>query len=403
LAKKNWFFTVVDEGTAKIVLKQNAFYKVLIQWKGRTLNLENWDIVDESEKIWKEPHHPFGGLRFYGLPGLHSIKKYDLRWWDLQQTADKKLIPQFHEKKGPDALDYVLLRPDVYWTRVERAETKPEERIPVTVDFLITMRVINPYKAIFNSPISWVENVINRLTAAFRAFIATKDVDGLIKLKSDRRGLWKYFENDPFIKTTLREEWGVQIDEFGIELLELDLSEYQRAVAAKREQELRSEGRVEETMGLVIKNIARAWGIPEEEVKEKMLNDPELRSFVLGTSTDMVVRKLGMESGKYIDIRVEGAEGLERTGLNLAALWRMLSPSGGTGDSGSKNNKEAKAEEGQSTGQDQQRSQKRKKSQGAGPIYYPPGSKFSDEQKRILEELQEESAEEDREDEEESS
>jgi hypothetical protein len=42
------------------------------------------------------------------------------------------------------------------------------------------------------------------------------------------------------------------------------------------------------------------------------------------------VRKMGIEGGAYVDIRVIGAEGIERMLLNALAAWRRM-PTGKVG------------------------------------------------------------------------
>jgi len=41
------------------------------------------------------------------------------------------------------------------------------------------------------------------------------------------------------------------------------------------------------------------------------------------------VRKLGIEGRSYLDVRVDGAEGLERLLLNVLAVWQRM-PMGAT-------------------------------------------------------------------------
>jgi hypothetical protein len=330
LAPSNRFYTFVDEGTAKIVLKGGKFSKALIQWEGYTLNRDTWDVVPDGkvikEKKWKEPFHLFGGLRFYGLWPLWDIGYYRLRWWDYQLTERATREPKFHE----EYLDYVLLKPDVYWTKIGNAETKvPEERIPVDVDFLVTMRVINPYKVIFRAPISWVENVMNRLEVKFRTLIATKSFDELSRLKADKHALWQEFVNDPFVKNTLKREWGVQIDVGGIEIRDINMTkEYQDALAAQRRQQLEAAGRASETVGTVVEMLAQLRGKTVEQIKQEIDTSPDLQAKAWELANDLIVRKLGIEGKSYLDVRVQGGNVLDQILLNALAAFKRMPPGG---------------------------------------------------------------------------
>jgi len=61
----------------------------------------------------------------------------------------------------------------------------------------------------------------------------------------------------------------------------------------------------------------------------------------LDLAKDLVVRKLGIEGKSYLDIRVQGAEGIEKTILNALAVWRKMPE----GDRGKKETEEEKKEQ----------------------------------------------------------
>lgn len=117
LAEDNLFFTFVKEGTAKVVVKGDQVIKILIQWKGYTLD-EQWNVVKEGipmkdgkkvplgtpgAKIYKEKCHPLGGFRYYGFWPIKDIYIYGFTWTGIKE--DGKII--HHEK---EVLDYILLR-----------------------------------------------------------------------------------------------------------------------------------------------------------------------------------------------------------------------------------------------------------------------------------------------------
>lgn len=246
LAPSNRFFTFVKEGTAKIIVRGDKFEKALIQWEGYTFDYEKsgvkkWKVVEEEE-----PRHLFGGLRWYGFWPLLDVGFYHLRWWDLQLTEEGREKIQFHEED----LDYVLLKSDVYWAKIENAETK--DRIPIDAEFLVTMRVINPYKVIYVAPINWTENAMTRLSALFRSYVAGKKLDELLKAKEDSQAICKELKKKDLIRRILEEEWGIQIEKGGIQLRDVALSpEYQKAAAAQEAEGMKAEGvkRWMETVG----------------------------------------------------------------------------------------------------------------------------------------------------------
>jgi hypothetical protein len=234
LAEGNRFFTFMVEGTAKIVVRGDKFEKALIQWEGKKLD-QDWNVVEGEERLsWfaAQFKRVLGGLRFYGFWPLVDIRVFDLRWWDLQLQEDGTQKPKFHKEED---MDYILLKPDVYWGRVEAAETKPPERIPVDVEFLLTMRVVNVYKVIYVAPINWTENLMVRATALMRSFVASKKLDELIKLQGDPEGIWRELGQNHLIQNVFKNEWGVEVERGGIQIKSIDLPpDYQEAAAAER-------------------------------------------------------------------------------------------------------------------------------------------------------------------------
>lgn len=179
-APNNLFFTFVKEGTAKIVARGDSFEKILIQWmdyevaKKATPVVSKWDVIKgPSGKKF------FGGLRFYGLWPLWDIFIYAFSWTNFAQSGDKAGQPVAHDKV---LLDFVLLKTDVYWARVEKAEDK--NLLPLSVGIILTIRIINPHKALFAVQ-NWLETVINRIQPAVRQIITTKSFEKWIVEKAD--------------------------------------------------------------------------------------------------------------------------------------------------------------------------------------------------------------------------
>lgn len=250
LAPSNRFFTFVDEGTAKIVVKAGQFNKALIQWEGHTFDDErsanvvpvgtHWvkdgKIVSEEEqgaeeKKFKEPHHLFGGLRFYGLWPLWDIYVYTFQWTGV--TEDGGLDP--HPK---ELLDYILVRDDVFLCEVRDAEDM--NLLPLTLRTLLTIRIANPYKTLFNIE-NWLETIVNRTRPLIRNYVTQRSYEDLIKAQ-ERMGV--------DILEALREAstLGTEFyDRYGVDLRQIDVKEIEppqeyrditlRKYTAERERE----------------------------------------------------------------------------------------------------------------------------------------------------------------------
>jgi hypothetical protein len=176
LAPSNRWFTFVKEGTAKIVVKGDAFRDALIQWTGYTFDYENpniwkkWNVEEENE-MRTEPRHFLGGLRFYGFWPIVDIYIYRFKWSGV--TEDGAVVHH-----SPEILDYILLKDDVYWAKVEQAEDK--KLLPLDIELVLTVKILNPYKALFQVQ-NWLETIINRIKPTVRDIVTQTEYEEWIK------------------------------------------------------------------------------------------------------------------------------------------------------------------------------------------------------------------------------
>ena len=170
LAPNNYFFTIVKEGTAKVVVRAGKFKKGLISWEGRTFD-ESWNIIKEKDdkkdnSFWDY----FGGLRWVGIYPFDKIYAYKFRW----VTLDDKGGLEAHEERWQD---YVLLEDDYYAFKIEKAEDK--NSIPLDFTMIITVAPRNIYKWLFNVE-NALEMVIARTGPAVRDIIGEYSYEGMI-------------------------------------------------------------------------------------------------------------------------------------------------------------------------------------------------------------------------------
>ncbi len=316
-------FTTVEENTAKAVMRFGGFRKIIFASKQYVLD-EEWNVFEGTIPWYKRI---FGGLRFVGIRWIDKIYRYGFRWRDVElvEGADKEM---FHEK----TIDYIRLRPDTYFTKTEKAETRPPERFDITVGFLVILRVVNPYNALFAGPTNWFENVMARITASFTSTIGTKTYDELIAIKEggSRSKIWTVFK-DKALFEEIREKWGIEVMSNGIQIRSITPPpEIQEAGAAERQLELSAKGRAADTTGSFIEMLARMRSKSVEELREEYENDPEKAAAI---AKDFLERNMAIEGGSFLDIRVQGADDVQKLILNaLGALKRM--PQGNKGGGG---------------------------------------------------------------------
>jgi len=349
-------FTKVKEGTGKIITRFDGVVKVFIQWSGWYMD-KNGDVVSGGpQRRW------YGGLRVWLGTPWDKTYTYNLRFHSIEEVEGER-VPVHHEIKNAD---YVQLRPDRYWRKSLGVETK-DGQFP-DIEWLIGMRSINPEKTIFKAPSNWVENALTELEPTMRQYIRTKDLNKLLNLT--RKQIWKDKGNDRVIQIVLKNEWGIQIDEQEIGIFNVILPpEYQKALAAESKAKMEAKAvqtkaeieaiaRAAETIGTVIEMMAKARGKKPEEIQKEIDADPKLKAEFLSLSENLLIRKLGMESGSRVDIGVEGAEGIERLILNSLAAWQRM-PMGPTGKA--KKEKSEGKPEGEKTAKEEKKEEKETK------------------------------------------
>jgi hypothetical protein len=169
LAPKDIFFTLVEEGTAKIVTLGKAFNKILLQWEGYELDTE-WNIVYTG----KTRMHLFGGFRYIGVWPFKGIYEYVFKWTGL--SKDNEIEYKTAQIK------FVLLKPDNYLTNIEKAEDK--KGLAMLLRILLTLQIINPKRAIFEIQ-SFLETVVSKIKP-----------DAVAYVRQDEYSAWQEKTND---------------------------------------------------------------------------------------------------------------------------------------------------------------------------------------------------------------
>lgn len=359
LAKINIFFTIVPEGTAKVVTKGNVFERIIFSWQshfmdssGNIYDTEKFNSV--SDGIWegkegtdfagkkvkeqKVKGRVFGGIFWVGVWPFYKIHTYNLRWTDIHQDESGGFKIRSHEENNRD---YIMLKPALYAIEVKEAETKPPERIRTTVKVLITMRITNPYNFLFVAPPTPLEEIIAKVSVLVREKVGSLTADEIIYLAGEKSTLWEGFKKNKLVTETLP-KWGVRIAEMGIEIKEIGFPvKIQEAMEQEKAQSLRAKGRAKEIMGPVMDVLVSYTGRTAEEIQKEINNNPELRKMIFNMAARLNLKKLAMETKSYM-------YGDFPQGTTLEALLTLLKrmPQGAsTTDDAKKERREATPEE----------------------------------------------------------
>lgn len=104
----------------------------------------------------------------------------------------------------------------------------------------------------------------------------------------------------------------------------------QRAAVAAR---FVAQQRAEESVGALIEMLAISRGRTAEEIRKEIDKDKELKKEFLAIAKDLITRRMAIDGQSFVDIRVEGTEGLEKTILDLLAVGKRMPKGGGEDES----------------------------------------------------------------------
>ncbi len=234
LAKLNIIFTFVQEGQIKSIEKFGKFHRMVIAYEGYSFDQE-WIIrplgengqrgkrwvkdekgnIKEEEytiELWHQPPKWLGGLRLVGIPLIHTVHWYNFRWASFEQIEeDGKLTEKikYTEKK----IDYILAKDDVYYTFLKEAETAG--MVPVNLGLLLTIRIVNPYLALYRVQ-DWLETVLNQVKPAFRRFVAGLQFEEIIQKEEKMEREYDVFLQNSMIAEYSERNYGARLKKVGI-------------------------------------------------------------------------------------------------------------------------------------------------------------------------------------------
>lgn len=289
-AERNVLFTKVKEGTAKAIMRWDQFHRFLIVYRDHDLDQE-WNVRHDSlngkeADFWddgkqekarrkvelRKQKQLFGGIRFWffdfrgifwiGIPPIYSVYEYEFRWIGFRQqpAGEAKQVGEEEVRVGEPSeqilgrkrrIGYILLQDDTYFLFLQGAETavKPGQLIPVNLKVALTIRIVNPYQALFRVQ-DWLEVTLNLIVPVIRSYVARHEYTTIIS------GLKK---------TTKGEEKGVKVVETEEELRD----ESMEGEARKKDPILRDIANyVEARYGARIKKVGILSIEPPKEIAE---------------------------------------------------------------------------------------------------------------------------------------
>ncbi|MGM0438995.1 MAG: hypothetical protein ACQEP3_00990, partial [Patescibacteria group bacterium] len=252
--------------------------------KGDILRKDKFEKKAEQPKEKKV--NPIIGNYFFKIPLLEKVYSYELKW---KKNHYRKGKDKNKGEKNTESFDYIDLKDQVFISTVDGTTGSPtgEEstdlsetsfnRLDVKVEYLVTMRVVNPYVFLFDSPGNSFDEVMDYLDTRISDIISQCEVNLLKRLKGSGEALW----------------WGLgnpDIDNYKEEYYP-DLSEEEFKELEKKQKTLWSQYKKDisysNNVNLVFKGLkndpfiterCHEWGIEidEESIEIKTVQEPEI-------------------------------------------------------------------------------------------------------------------------------
>lgn len=329
---------VLDAKTGKLKIKKTEVKKRQEEVTREGV-VETQDIYErvsseeviEGAKKYKESLHPLGGLRWIGWYPMNTIAFYDFAWTGVDQAG--KVDP--HPK---ESLGLLVLTDDNYYFPPRPLETRPPENLPVLIPMASTIRIANPRKAIFAAE-KFLEITDQAIESVKRDFNAAHDYEELISERD--------IGDQILMMAEYRGITGELFTRYGIELRKLRALDVIVAEAKDVKNDLQratlrtfeatqtakatlitamatSQRRAKETMGSIVQMMAETTGDDPKDIQAKIKKSPRLRSQLQKFIQELTVRQVSIAGKSFVDIRVEGAEGIEKSLLNFIAAYQRI-------------------------------------------------------------------------------
>lgn len=189
LADGNIYVTRVKEGTAKAIMRGGGLHRFVMKHEGHHLNDPSEDWYDPGFPKWEVMEDELGmkyesraqryqklGLYHVGFPppfSAYSVFEYEFHWVETKLDKSTGMLANWPRSSMTERI-YTSNFP--YVVIVDAAET--DDLIPVNVVLQLTVRITNPYKALFGVE-NWMEAVTGKVLDASRKHVGGKTYSDL--------------------------------------------------------------------------------------------------------------------------------------------------------------------------------------------------------------------------------
>jgi regulator of protease activity HflC (stomatin/prohibitin superfamily) len=164
-AQNKIFFTSPKEGTAEFVMTGNAVKRMIVVWKNHHAKADF--AIDGSTNQHRDYWHYLNplnwmewlGIYWIGIWPFYKIYHYDFIWTEEKVDDKGKIVPFTRratkkEKGGEGQTSFIRINDTNYFFVADDVKTKGG--LPTKFVLLVTVRIANPYMALFRGE-DWLE------------------------------------------------------------------------------------------------------------------------------------------------------------------------------------------------------------------------------------------------------
>jgi len=334
-ARHNVFGTFPEEGTIVNLIEGEDFFKGLLSLKG--YHLEGNDVKKNETtgtllprwKAWWNNKNIFGMRPF--LWPIHRVHYYIQAWTKEEMDGAVTYVAEILSHVLVKRYMYTMIFPD----------NEDNENVPVEIKMGIEVQLSNGYKPIFQSQ-NWYIAMQKVVGGSLRHFVSQQGFNDLIKRKDKQPLEVEFFQKLEEAGTikSLDDVYAAKITRILIPQVNPD-PKYREATTRQAVAEMNLAGAIvdakatsikrgRELIGALMYMLHEQTGLPEEELREKIKEDPseffEKYGDLFKANLDLIQRQMALDKGGFIDIRVP--EGSNSGGLlELVALLQKMASS----------------------------------------------------------------------------
>jgi regulator of protease activity HflC (stomatin/prohibitin superfamily) len=319
---------------------------------------DDWDVVEATNPKASSKNKDINFWGMHIIPLWPFAKVYwEKTEWERWYPNQKKAVPR------RELLREFTLLPYPYYVKVTDAED--QNRLQVTIESIVVMKIVNPKKALFRQATTWIDIIKPLIQGGYISYIKGTTFQAILQSKKDvgsdlLKGMQSPEDTYRCLKDMILDVYGIEIESISVLDVAGSDEEEQKAINAMAVAKLnRSAALINadsyaqksaiETTGYAIKMLAQMiaknvsegedqgneWREAENRLKIMLEKEPAKFELQYGEKfkqcIDFVHRRMALDKGKFVDIRTPDSKGSTGDLMSMIMASKLVDVSSGGG------------------------------------------------------------------------